>query len=390
MNRVTINLEALKHNLKAISELIQSHKAAWSIATKAVCGHIDTVRALHTMGVRSIADSRLDNLRAINEAIPGLEKWYLRLPHLTVVPDVVALADVSLNTEIKVIEALSGEAVRQGKVHRIVIMVELGDLREGIVPGKLVKFYKTVFELPNIEVLGLGAQFGCLAGAIPNVDHMAQLLLYRELLELKFECRLPFVSAGSSILLSLLGERNVPRGINHFRVGEALFLGTDLVTGGILEGLRDDVVCVEGEIAEMKEKNLVASGETGDSTPFALPDEPEAERPVPGQRGYRALITIGQIDTDVASFAPLDPNYEIAGASSDITVVNIGENPKGLRVGDTIRFRPGYSAFVRLMNDPYIPKEIVPDIETFRKELPSSWSVDVPPILRHNNGRKEP
>ncbi len=76
MNRVTIDLRALKHNLKAISKLIESHGATWSLATKALCGHVDTIRALRTMGVRSIADSRLDNLRAIDRAIPGLEKWY--------------------------------------------------------------------------------------------------------------------------------------------------------------------------------------------------------------------------------------------------------------------------------------------------------------------------
>jgi predicted amino acid racemase len=212
---------------------------------------------------------------------------------------------------------------------------------------------------------------------------MAQLLLYRELLELKFHRKLPLVSAGSSILLSLLRERSLPRGINHFRIGEALFLGTDLVSGGVLEGLRDDVVAVHGEIAEIKEKNLVATGETGGHTPFEPLDDNAGDDPrVRGQRGYRALITIGQIDTDVAGLTPLEEGYHIAGASSDITVVNLGENPHGLRVGDTIRFRPDYSAFVRLMNDPYIPKELTPDLTTFRREFAGEeWDVEVPPSL---------
>ncbi|MFH1531931.1 MAG: alanine racemase [Pseudomonadota bacterium] len=383
MNRITIDLHALKQNLEVISRQMDRHGASWSIVTKAVCGHIDTVSALHALGVRSIADSRLDNLRAINEALPDLERWYLRPPHLTVVDDVVRLADVSLNSEIEVIRALSNAALKHDCLHRIVIMIELGDLREGILPGSLLKFYNTVFELPGIEVVGLGAQVGCLAGTIPNIDQMSQLLLYRELLELKFQHKLPLVSAGSSILLSLLQEQGVPRGINHFRIGEALFLGTDLVTGGTLQGLRADVVTVEGEIAEIKEKNLVASGETGGQTPFDMVKESTAEKTaIPGQRGYRALLTIGQIDTDVAALVPLNDDYQVAGASSDITVMNLGENPEGLKVGDSIYFRPGYSAFVRLMNDPYIPKAVTPDLKTFRHELSGKdWEVEVPPCL---------
>ena len=383
MNRVTIDLHALKHNLEVITRQMDRHGASWSIVTKAVCGHLDTVCALHALGVRSIADSRLDNLRAINEALPDLERWYLRPPHLTAVDDVVRLADVSLNSEIEVIRALSNAAVKYDRLHRIVIMIEMGDLREGIVPGSLLRFYNTVFELPGIEVVGVGAQVGCLSGAIPNVDQMSQLLLYRELLELKFQRKLPLVSAGSSILLSLLQERGVPRGINHFRIGEALFLGTDLITGGTLQGLRADVVTVEGEIAEIMEKNLVASGETGGHTPFDMLKESPAETiPMPGQRGYRALLTIGQIDTDVAALVPLNDGYRVAGASSDIMVMNLGENPENLKVGDSVYFRPGYSAFVRLMNDPYISKAVTPDLATFRLELSGrDREVEVPPCL---------
>ncbi len=391
MNRITIDLHALKENLEVISKQMDRHGASWSIATKAVCGHLDTVCALHAMGVRSIADSRLDNLRAINEVLPDLERWYLRLPHLTVVEDVVRLADISLNSEIEVIRALSKAAVKYDRLHRIVIMIELGDLREGILPGTLLRFYNRVFKLPGIEVVGVGAQVGCLSGAIPNIDQMSQLLLYRELLELKFQRKLPLVSAGSSILLSLLRDQSVSRGINHFRIGEALFLGTDLVTGGTLHGLRADVVTVEGEIAEIKEKNLVASGETGGQTPFEMVKETPGEKvPEPGQRGYRALLTIGQIDTDVAALVPLNDNYQVAGASSDITVVNLGENPEGLKVGDSIYFRPGYSAFVRLMNDPYIPKAVTPDLETFRHELSGeNWDVEVPASLEEAEGESE-
>jgi predicted amino acid racemase len=300
----------------------------------------------------------------------------------------VALADVSLNSEIEVIRALSKEAVRQGKVHNIVIMIELGDLREGILPGTLMKFYTDVFELPGINVLGLGSQIGCLGGAVPSIDQISHLLLYRELLELKFERSLPLISAGSSVFLSLLQNERLPRAMNHYRIGESLFLGTDLVQGGTIQGLRDDVVLLEGEIAEIKQKSLVPMGETVDSQPFEQvgatengDDTASIPPPQPGQRGYRALITVGQTDTDVASLTPMDETHQIAGASSDITVVNLGDDPQGLGIGDTIRFKLGYSSLVRLMNDPYLPKHVFPDIEVFEESMPDGKKVAVPRTL---------
>ena len=144
------------------------------------------------------------------------------------------LTDASLNSEIEIIESLNDEARRMGKTHGIVIMIELGDLREGILPGSLIDFYEHVFHLSHIEVKGIGANLGCLAGAVPTVDQFMQLILYRELLELKFQHSLRLISAGSSAVLPLILDKQLPKPINHFRIGEAIFLGTDLINGGIL------------------------------------------------------------------------------------------------------------------------------------------------------------
>ncbi len=384
MNVVSIDLEALRHNLAMIGRWMERLGASWSVVTKSLCAHEDTLRALRLLGVRSVADSRLENLEVVDRVIPGTEKWYLRLPVPSVVPDVVRLADVSLNSEVAVIEALNAEAARQQRVHRVVIMIELGDLREGILPGSLVRFYERVFELPHIEVLGIGGQVGCLAGAVPSVDQMMQLVLYKELLELKFGRPLPLISAGSSVSLTLLVEdRPLPPQLNHYRIGESLFLGTDLVHGGTLRGLRDDVVLLEAEIAEIKEKSLVPLGETGAHTPFE-PAGAEGDEggPSPGQRGYRALVTVGQLDTDVQGLAPVEADHQVAGASSDVTVVNLGRNRGNLRVGDRIRFRPSYSAFVRLMSSQYVERKVWPPLAAFEEALAGrAQATAVPPAV---------
>ena len=364
MNRVRIDLQKLRANLKVVRKWMEGHLSSWTLVTKVLCGHADTIRALQLLGVRSMGDSRLANLEAIERIVPDFESWYMRVSDLSSVRRVAELADVSLNSEIAVIQALNEEARRLNKIHRLIIMIELGDLREGILPGSLVNFYERIFDLSNIEVLGIGANVGCMAGVVPHVEQFTQLALYRELLELKFNRKLPMISAGSSSVLPLLLEGRLPKAVNHFRIGEAVFLGTDLVNGGTLPGLNNDVVLLEAEIAEIKEKGLVAIAETGTRTPF---ESETTEDFSPGQRGYRALISVGQLDTDIGGLTPVNPNHHIAGASSDITVVNIGDDSDGLKVGDTIKFRVNYPAMLRLMAGKYVTREVYPSLGEFEK-----------------------
>jgi predicted amino acid racemase len=380
LNQLKLDLLALRSNIHQIDRWVMSHKdASWALVTKVLCGHAGTLRALSELGVRSMADSRLGNLAEIADLEQDIETWYLRPPHLPVIADVVRLSDVSLNSETSIIEALNEAAGRQGKIHRIVIMIELGDLREGVLPGSLLGFYEHVFELPNIEVIGIGSNLGCLSGAIPSVEQFSQLLLYHELLELKFKRKLPVISAGTSAALALLRDGGVPEGINHFRIGESAFLGTDLVKGGILEGLRDDVITLEADVVEIREKSLAPGGETTDMMPFESFDTSEM---APGSRGYRAVVTVGQLDTDIGGLTPMNQNYTVVGASSDLAVVNVGDNPDRLVIGDTIKFRVAYGALVRLFLSKYIDKVLMPPLDYFLREKDDARDVHLPPTLR--------
>lgn len=378
MNRVTIDLQGLRHNIKVIKGWMDKHQASWTVVTKVLCGHTSTLTALQSLGIKSMGDSRLTNLRAIKKITPDLETWYLRVADLSSVKDVVSLADVSLNSETEVIISLNDEAKKIDRVQRIIIMIELGDLREGILPGSLIEFYETVFDLSNIEVIGIGANLGCLAGAVPNIDQFTQLALYRELLELKFKRKLQLISAGSSAVLPLLLEGTLPKAINHFRIGEAIFLGTDLINGGTLPGLKDDAIILEAEIAEIKEKGLVPLAETISMTPFES-DQVNGDLS-PGQRGFRALVSVGQLDTEITGLTPINSDYHIAGASSDVTVVNIGDDQGGLNVGDTIKFRLNYAALLRLMSGKYIDKVVSPSLDKFENLLESEL-LEVEPAI---------
>lgn len=388
MNRLILNLEALRHNLGVIDGWMREHGATWTVVTKVLCGHTETLRALSTMGVGSIGDSRLRNLRSFAEIVPRSwsQTWYLRVPNLGSLEEVVRLADISLNSETKIIEALDQEAGRRGVVHRVVIMIELGDLREGILPGSLIRFYEQIFELPHIDVVGIGCNLGCISGQVPTVDQYMQLVLYRELLELKFGRKLPLISAGSSVTLPMLLAGELPRAINHFRIGESLFLGSDLISGGALPGLRTDTVVLEAEIVEIKNKSLVAVGPGGAVAPFGAVVQHDV---APGQRGYRVLVNIGQLDTDTGGLQPEDPSLLIAGASSDITVLNVGDDPGTLRVGGSIRFRLNYAAMLRLMSGPYVPKVVVPPLaDLARARSADDADVACPALLPFRHARR--
>lgn len=354
MNRILIDSKAIRDNYLKVKGWLDDHGASLTVVTKALCGHLETIKALAEMGVSSIADSRLQNLREISDQKLNFEKWYLRPPSQSQLDQVVGLTDVSLNTELGTVKKLNEVAGSLGRVHKVILMIELGDLREGILPGALVKLYNEIFHLKNINILGIGANLGCFSGTVPSVDQLMQLILYRELLELKFQKSLPVISAGSSVVLPFLLEGRVPSAINHFRVGEAILLGTDLINGGTIYGLRDDAFILEAEIIEMKEKSLTPSGETlDDIAPFPTGDEGNGDETAPGQRGYRAVVTVGGLDTDISGLKPVNSEYGIAGASSDVTVLNLGDNPEGLKTGDTVYFKMGYSTMVRLMNNSY-------------------------------------
>jgi predicted amino acid racemase len=157
-----------------------------------------------------------------------LRTMYIKPPSPKNVKEVVTYADISLNTSLSTILALNDEAKRQNKIHQVIVMIEMGELREGIKREGLIPFYKKIFKLSNLEVVGIGTNLGCMYGVQPTYDKLIQLVLYEQLIEAKFNRNLELVSGASSITMPILERGKVPSGINHFRIGEAAFLGTSL------------------------------------------------------------------------------------------------------------------------------------------------------------------
>ena len=164
-----------------------------------------------------MCDSRVSNLKAIKKIQPGIETMYIKPAPKRSARSGVKYADISMNTNINTIKLLSNEAQKQNKTHKIIIMIEMGELREGVMREDVLSFYDQVFQLKNIEVVGIGTNLSCLYGVLPNTDKLIQLTLYKQLIEAKFNRQIPYVSGGSSVTIPLIFQNQLPVGINHFR-----------------------------------------------------------------------------------------------------------------------------------------------------------------------------
>lgn len=355
MAYLTLNRTKLRDNFQLLKEMFEKSDISWGVVSKLLCGNRKFLEELINLGVKEIHDSRISNLAKIKEINPEIQTVYIKPVSKRNIAKMVKYADVSLNSELTTIKWISEEAVKQGKTHKIIIMVETGDLREGVMGDHLLEFYAQIFELPNIEIIGLGTNLNCLNGVMPSTDKLIQLSLYKQIIELKFNKKIPWVSAGTSVTIPLMLHKQLPKGINHFRVGETLYFGVDLFEEKIIEGMHGDVFELNAEIIEMQEKPLLPSG-----TLAANPQGEviEIDRQLYGKSSFRAILDIGLLDVDPKYLIPADGEFEILGASSDMLILNLGTNPKGYKVGDVIKFNLKYMGALGILNSSYVDKVI--------------------------------
>jgi predicted amino acid racemase len=350
-----LDRQKLKTNYDHLEGLFSHHGISWGVVSKMLCGNKTYLKELLDLGVEEIHDSRISNLKAIKQIKPEVQTVYIKPAPKRSIASVVRYADVSLNTEYETIRMLSEEAVRQDKKHMVIIMIELGDLREGVMGEELIDFYSQIFELPNIEVIGLGANLNCLSGVMPSQDKLIQLSLYKQLIEAHFKIKIPWVSGGTSVTLPLMEWQQVPRGVNHFRIGETLYFGNNLFSGDPIEGMETGVLKLYAEIIELTEKPVVPIGElsVNPSGEMAVVKEEDF-----GKTSYRAIIDVGLLDISPDFLIPENPNISVSGASSDMLVLDLGEDSDQYEVGGLVAFDLKYMGALSLMSSRYIDKVV--------------------------------
>ncbi|MDK2773008.1 MAG: alanine/ornithine racemase family PLP-dependent enzyme [Flavobacterium sp.] len=351
---ITLNREKLRDNFNFLNSLFRDRNIHWGIVSKLLCGNTIYLKEIMELGIMEIHDSRISNLKKVKKINPEVQTVYIKPPSKRNISKIIAFADVSFNTEIYTIKMLSEEAKKQNKTHKIVIMIEMGDLREGVLGEELINFYKEVFSLPNIEISGIGTNLNCLSGVMPTQDKLIQLSLYKQLIEAKFNVEIPFVSGGTSVAIPLLLKNARPMAVNHFRIGEALFFGKDLFTGETIEGMHNDVFKLYAEIIEITEKPNNPTGELGENVAgntYEINDDTDLS-----ETSLRAILDFGLLDMQPQYLSSTDDSINIIDSSSDMTVIDISNSKSNYKVGDLVSFNLQYMGALYLLNSDYIEK----------------------------------
>lgn len=346
-----VNLTKLEHNVRTFNGICKAHKINAMAVTKCICAMDPIVEAIVAGGIDFLADSRVENLERMKRF--DLPKVLLRLPMASEVDRVVANVDISNNSELATIRLLDAEAAKQGKTHGIILMVDLGDLREGVWYTDVHAAVEEILKLKHIRLVGLGVNLTCYGGVIPDENNLGQLCQLASEVEEKFGVKLDLVSGGNSSSIYLLDGNKMPSKINNLRLGEALLLGRETAYGADWPNTHQDIFTFKAQIIELKEKQSVPIGKIG--------VDAFGNTPTYTDRGVRkrAILGVGKQDVNPEYLVLKDEKLIILGASSDHLIIDVTDSDRAYQVGDVVEFGVEYGSLLQLMTTEYVGKVMV-------------------------------
>jgi len=337
--RIEVDCGRLRRNTEAVVNLCASQGIEVVGVTKACCGHPDVARAILAGGVCMLAESRLSNVRRLRQAGIANAIMLLRLPALSEVDEVVRLTQVSLNSQVETVSALSRAASAQGITHKVILMVETGDRREGVMPERALEIARGMANLPHIELIGMGANTTCIGGVLPTRENTQSLVDVAEAVEHSLGLRFQTISAGNSASLALLLRHEMPERATQLRIGGAILIGEVDSTGDWPNTLpHQDAFTVTAEVIEVETKPSLPQGKLA---PNAFGDIPHWTDL--GLR-QRAILALGRQDLQIENLIPKRPGVMVLGASSDHLVLDVTEASPPVCLGEDLEFRPLYGA----------------------------------------------
>ena len=343
--RIEVDLNKIRRNTQTIVGRLDSREIGVAGVTKAVCGHPAIAQAMLDGGAEGLAEARISNVQKLRQAGIISPITLIRTPMLSQADLVVQFCEASYNTEITVIAALASAAIRKDRVHDIILMVEMGDLREGILPENLDEIARQVIKMPGVALKGIGANFACLSGIAPTASQMASLSDLANAIEGQCGPFLQIVSGGNSANLPwALGRQDTGR-INNLRLGEAILLGVEPVTGDQIGGMHTDAFTLVAEVIETGAKSASVSIISGD------PSLAKLRIVTTSGDSTRQILAIGHQDTDISGLS-MPVGSTLIGATSDHLVIESIRMP--LKLGAEVRFQMNYSALMHAMAGPDI------------------------------------
>jgi len=346
---IVLDLDTIEGNTRRLAKHLPGLDLVG--VTKVTCGEPAVGRAMLRGGATALADSRPANLARLRAAGITAPLWLLRAPAPAQADEVVQLADISLESELVTVRALDAAAGARSLVHSVVCMVDLGDLREGVLPGDLLPFVEQVAALRHVRVAGIGVNLTCYGAIVPSEENLGELVRLAADVE-DLLGRPIVVSGGNSGSLDLALSGRLPGGVTSLRVGETILLGLDTLTREPLARLRQDAFVLKAPIIECLVKPSLPRGESA--------QDAFGNRPVYQDRGdrRRAILALGRQDAYPDLLTPVDRRVEVLGASSDHLIVDVEAVAPPPQVGDVVELIPGYGSVLQAFTSPYVEKEI--------------------------------
>lgn len=350
--RLEIDIEKLKHNVKIISQKCHERNIKVSFVTKSFCAQKEVVESVCCEGIDHIADSRIQNLKKLQNI--NLPKMLIRIPMISELEEVINYCDISLNSELETIKKLNELCESKNIIHKIVLMFDLGDLREGYFYEE--DFFNSVREivrLKNIKIIGIATNLTCYGAVIPSRENTGRLVSIARKMEEKFGIDTEIVSGGNSSSMHLIMSNTMPEGITNLRIGESIILGRETAYGKNIHGTYQDAFKLVCQIIECKEKPSVPIGEIG--------VDAFRHKPVYENKGIlkRAIIAIGKQDINIDSLIPIDTYIKILGASSDHMILDVSNTKHDYKVGDNVEFLLTYGGIMSSSTSEYVSKKII-------------------------------
>ena len=346
--KLVVDLNKLRHNIEKVQRMCHDHGVEVAGVIKGCTGLPQCAEQFERVGCRFIASSRLEQLDPLREYGIQTDLMMIRVPMLSEVDEVVRITDISLNSDVEVLKALNKQARIQDKKHQVILMADLGDLREGFWDkDELIEAALMVEnDLHNLELAGVGTNLGCYGAIAPTREKLNELVEIAERIEEKIGRELEFISGGATSTLTTIMDGKLPSRINLLRIGEGILLARDLqeIWNFDMSYLHKDAFILRAEVIEVRDKPTHPVGE--------IMIDCFGRKPTYEDRGIRkrALLGIGRVDYGTPEdLIPMDENIKVLGASSDHTILDV-EDAGDIRVGDTVDFRICYANIVYLTN----------------------------------------
>lgn len=344
-----IDIEKLRQNVKLVYNCCREAGVDVVGVTKVSNGSAEIAQAMIDGGVKIIGDSRIENFKKYQSL--NARKMLIRSPMLSEIRDVVKYTDISLNSELEVIKAIDKEAEMNNKIHEIIIMVEAGDLREGIYDrNELFNTVKEASQCMNTKIVGLGANFNCFGSIKPTTDNLNELVKLKKEIKELLNVDVEIISGGNTGSVALIQSGKIPEGVNQLRIGTTFLVGFVENSLPRFPNAHTDAFRLKAEIIELKIKPSQPYGERG--------VDAFRNTPVFADKGLRkrAICAVGKQDCDPNFMYPIDKGVEIIGSSSDHIILDITERKARFQVGDRVEFVLDYMAILRCMTSAHVRK----------------------------------